>query len=83
MFYAPFPELAHNELSVPLTSLINNCIRCEIFPNNMKCAELNPVFKKDDNLNKENYRPVSVLTSISKVFESVLNDQLNVYRIRA
>ena len=32
--------------------------------------------KKDDNLNKKNFRPVSVLTGITKLYESVVNDQL-------
>ena len=43
----------------------------------MKFAELSPVFKKDDNLSKDNYRPVSVLTAVSKIYESVMNDQLS------
>ena len=42
----------------------------------MKYAEVNPIYKKSDNLFKGNYRPVSVLTTLSKVYESVLNDQL-------
>ena len=46
------------------------------FPDHMKCAEVSPIFKKEDNLNKKNFRPVSVLTGISKLYESVVNDQL-------
>ena len=42
----------------------------------MKCAEVSPLFKKSDNLNKKNYRPVSILTGISKVFENIMNEQL-------
>ena len=45
----------------------------------MKCAEVSPIFKKNGKLNKKNYRPVSVLTSISKIFEYVINDQLLEY----
>ena len=74
-------RLAHSELSIPLTNLINNCIARNSFPGNMKCAELSPVFKKGDNLAKTNYRPVSVLTTISKLYESVLNDQMYAYFI--
>ena len=46
------------------------------FPDQLKCAELSPLYKKEDNLNKKNFRPVSILTGISKLYESVVNDQL-------
>ena len=42
----------------------------------MKYADVSPCFKKEDNLFKGNYRPVSVFTVISKLYESVLNNQL-------
>ena len=37
------------------------------------------VHKKDETTNKENYRPVSVLPLISKIFEQVVYDQLSEY----
>ena len=37
------------------------------------------VHKKDETTNKENYRPVSVLPLISKIFEEVVYDQLSEY----
>ena len=39
------------------------------FPDTLKYAEVAALFKRLDNLNKENYRPVSVLTALSKVFK--------------
>ena len=69
-------RIAHKELTLPLTSLINNCMRNNIFPGNMKLAEVSPSYKKADNLVKGNYRPVSVLTTLSKLYESTMNDQL-------
>ena len=38
---------------------------------------MTPLFKKLDCMNKENYRPVSLLSHISKVFERILYNQLN------
>ena len=38
-----------------------------------------PQFKNDDNMKRENYRPVSVLTAFSKIYESLLNDQVIEY----
>ena len=68
-------KLAHESLSIPITFLINTSISQNVFPDDLKCAEVTPLFKKNDNLNKLNYRPVSILTGISKVFENVINAQ--------
>jgi len=51
----------------------------DIFPNKLKLADITPVHKKDETTNKENYRPVSVLPLISKIFERVTYDQLSSY----
>ena len=40
-----------------LTAIINNCLKGGLYPNELKFADVSPVFKKDDDLNKENYRP--------------------------
>ena len=39
-----------------------------------------PVYKKRNPLNKENYRPVRVLSHVSKIFEKVIYEQINSYR---
>ena len=49
-------RIAHQELSSPITSIINNAISANAFPSVMKCAEISPGFKKDDNLIRGNYR---------------------------
>ena len=49
-----------------LTKIINSSIRNGCFPDEFKAAELIPIFKKIDDLDKENYRPVSVLPHVSK-----------------
>ena len=67
---------AYRGLSVPMTNVLNTCISRRDFLAVLKCAELNPIYKKKDNLAEENYRPVSVLTALSKIYESSLNDQL-------
>ncbi len=46
------------------------------FPVELKKAEVTPVFKKDDRMNKEKYRPVSVLPFVSKPYEYIMFDQL-------
>ena len=59
-----------------ITRLINILITSCSWPDEWKCGNLTPVFKKDEDTRKENYRPVSVLTALSKVYEKVMYDQL-------
>ena len=72
-------RLAHAPLAPHLTYLVNLCFRTAIFADNLKNAELGPIHKKDDNLNKTNFPPVSVLTVVSKLHEDVINDQHREY----
>ena len=55
----------------------NKAIEDGIFPQNMKLADVTPLFKKEDKHLKGNYRPVSILSSISKVFERLMRTQIN------
>ena len=50
-----------------ITRLINFLIANRSWPDEWKCGILTSVFKKDEDTRKENYRPVSVLTALSKV----------------
>ena len=72
-------RVASSELSSPMTRLFNISISSSSFPDIMKCAELCPQFKNGDNMKRDSYRPVSVLTAFSKIYESLLNDQLIEY----
>ena len=40
---------------------------------------MTPIFKKEDELSKENYRPVSVLSHASKIFERIVFNQMNLF----
>lgn len=53
----------------PLTYIINASLLSGIFPSRLKTAVVKPLFKKGDSLLLENYRPISLLSSFSKVFE--------------
>ena len=47
-------------------------LKTENFPDNLKLADIFQVFKKENPLQKINYRPASVLPSISNVFEKLV-----------
>jgi hypothetical protein len=48
-----------------------------VFPDRLKQAQVTPLYKKNDPLEKTNYRPVSVLPILSKLYETVLEIQLS------
>ena len=50
-----------------------------IYPDELKIAKIKPIFKKGDNKDFTNYRPISLLPSISKIFERVIYNQLYSY----
>ena len=47
-----------------LTNCINKSIKTGCFPDSLKEANITPIFKRDDPLDKSNYRPVSILPLI-------------------
>ena len=57
----------------------NNSIFDAAFPSELKNADMIPVFKKKDRNNVENYRPVSILPNLSKIYERCLYDQMHKY----
>ena len=64
------------EIKAPLTIIINQTLKTGIFPDKLKIAKVLPLFKKGDKTVFTNYRPISLLSSISKIFERIIFDQL-------
>ena len=60
-----------------LTSCINQSIVSGKFPDFLELTNISPVYKAKDSLDKSNYRPVSVLPLLSKIYERVVFDQLS------
>ena len=58
---------------------LNNTIETSTFLEQLKYADVKPVFQKNSRTDKKNYRPMSVFPSISKIYERCLNTQLKEY----
>ena len=70
-------RLAPSGIADSLTKLFNECIRKGEWPEAWKKGEWNPVHKKNDRLDERNYRPITLLSTVDKVFESMMSIQVN------
>ena len=66
-------------ISQSLTIIINQMLTTGIFPDAFKLSKVIPLYKKGDSSLLVNYRPISLLPTISKIFEKVIHDQLYEY----
>ena len=64
-------------IAPPLEYIFNLSLSNGICPNVFKIAKVIPIHKKDDQKNVTNYRPISLLPSISKVLEKIMYKRLN------
>ena len=70
--------IAHG-ISKPLTAILNQSLKKGIFPDNLKLAKIIPLHKKESKELLDNYRPVSLLCAMSKIFERAAYNQLYQY----
>ena len=59
-----------------LTLIINQAFYNGVFPKELKMAKVIPVYKSGSTMELNNYRPISVSNTFSKVFERLMNDRL-------
>ena len=72
-------KLIKDDISTSLTLVINQSLLSGIFPDQLKIAKVIPIYKKDDPAVFGNYRPISILPAISKIFEKVMFNQLHAH----
>lgn len=65
-----------SELINPLLDVVNSSLRGGVFPDGAKLAIVKPLFKKDDPDLPQNYRPISLLPTISKIIEKIACNSL-------
>ena len=59
-----------------ISGSFNNAVNNGVFPNELKQADIKPIYKKESRNEKENYRPVSILANSSKIFKHCMYDLL-------
>ena len=57
----------------------SNAFSCSEYPASLKYADITPIFKKDDKTDKINYRPISILPNLSKIYERFMQNQMYPY----
>ena len=65
-----------NIFAPKITNDFNSSIETGMFPSCLKLADITPAFKKDDMHEKSNFRPVSILPAVSKVYERSMDKKI-------
>ena len=73
-------HLIKDKISMPLSELINKSFATGCFPNTCKTANVIPIFKTESRLLFNNYRPISLLSNISKIIEKIMHHLLSFLR---
>ncbi len=68
---------ASNIVAGPLVNIFNVSLQRAIFPNDWKLAKVTPIFKEGNKADCENYRPISVISAVAKLFEKLVYLQLS------
>ena len=63
----------------PLTQIFNDCIENSSFPDELKCADVTSLPKNGPSNSRTNFRPISVLPTVSKLFERIIDKQIVAY----
>ena len=66
-------------LSESLTVIFNCSFNTGIFPDEWKCSKVIPLFKHGERRDLNNYRPISIIPVVAKVFERIIYDQMYVF----
>ena len=74
-----FVKMVANSIAGPLTAIINNCIRKYYFLKAWKNARISPIPKIDQAKSEEHFRPISILPTLSKVFEELVALQMTTF----
>ena len=64
------------KFTIVIANIINNSFEEGVFPDALKIAKVVPIYKDGNKFEVENYRPISLLTSFSKIYEKLMHKRL-------
>ena len=71
-----FLKISKDKIAQSLCDIFNASIESKAFPDNFKIATVTPIFKEGETNELGNYRPISVISSVARVFEKLIHYQL-------
>ena len=72
-------KIAADVVATSLTGIFNQSLVTGTFPSDWKMAKVSPIFKNGSKSDLNNYRPISVIPTVAKIFEKIIYDQLYQY----
>ena len=69
-------SLVKPDISKPLSKIFNLSLSTSIYPDKLKIAKTIPVFKKGDQHQISNYRPISLLSNLNKILEKIMFNRI-------
>ena len=73
---AKYLQISEDLVATPLCQIFNISMSTGIYPDKLKVAKVIPIFKKGSKSDVSNYRPISILTCINKIYEKLLCKRL-------
>jgi len=77
-----FIRFIANEISTPLSIIINHSFQLAIFPEDLKIAKVIPIYKSGPKYEPSNYRPISLLNIFSKIYEKAISSRIQEFLLK-